>query len=332
MPRGRLLTDAERAAIFAHFDNNVSVHEIARRVSRSRDAVYRAIANRNSNRKQSTNKRNTKLSPQAIRVIRKAASTTRSSAAEIKRDNNLNVSVRRVQQILHATPYLRYKQATRAPSLQPHHKRQRMEFAERLLSDDNTVWKRYVFTDEKKFNLDGPDGLSYYWHDLRKDAEVFSKRQAGEASVMVWGAITYHGPLQLATVQTTLNAEGYCSLLEDYLEEEAAVALGENWVLVQDNAPVHTANKTKIWLQEHNIVPLNWPAKSPDLNIIENVWGWLARQVYKDGKQYSCRSELARAVHHHWLQMEVQYLQTLYHSFGKRLVQVLKKKGSTISY
>lgn len=30
---------------------------------------------------------------------------------------------------------------------------------------------------------------------------------------------------------------------------------------------------------------MEWPAKSPDINIIENIWGRLARDVYKQGCQ-----------------------------------------------
>ena len=47
-----------------------------------------------------------------------------------------------------------------------------------------------MFYGEKKFNLDGPDGSPYYWHNLRKEKQLFSKRLFGGGSVMVWGAFS----------------------------------------------------------------------------------------------------------------------------------------------
>jgi len=43
-----------------------------------------------------------------------------------------------------------------------------------------------IFSDEKKFNLDEPNGLQYYWHDLRKEKETYFSRQSGGGSVMIW--------------------------------------------------------------------------------------------------------------------------------------------------
>jgi hypothetical protein len=55
----------------------------------------------------------------------------------------------------------------------------------RLHVDLGLGWNHIVFSDEKKFNLDGPDGLQYYWHDLRKEEQTFLSRQNGGGGVMI---------------------------------------------------------------------------------------------------------------------------------------------------
>ena len=47
--------------------------------------------------------------------------------------------------------------------------------------------------------------------------------------------------------------------------------------------------------QSYNLKVLKWPARSPHLNPIENVWGVLAREVYSNGKQYFSVQELKDA-------------------------------------
>ena len=58
-----------------------------------------------------------------------------------------------------------------------------------------------VFSDEKKVNLDGPDGSQCYWHDLRKERQLFSKRLYGGGSVMVWETFSASGKADLGVME-----------------------------------------------------------------------------------------------------------------------------------
>ncbi|EEY66106.1 uncharacterized protein PITG_03648 [Phytophthora infestans T30-4] len=46
-----------------------------------------------------------------------------------------------------------------------------------------------------------------------------------------------------------------------------------------------------------------WPAKSTDLNPIENVWGQLAWSVYEGGRQFDTRDELKTPIKRSWPQL-----------------------------
>ena len=51
---------------------------------------------------------------------------------------------------------------------------------------------------------------------------------------------------------------------------------------------------------------MDWPALSPDLNPIENLWDIVARQVYGQGKQYDSKVSLTGAIMKSRSEMEDQ--------------------------
>ena len=69
--------------------------------------------------------------------------------------------------------------------------------------------KRIIFSDEKKFNLDGPDGNSFYYHDNGKQEFLRSRRQGGGKSVKIWAVIGWYGKSQIAFLDGNQDSAKY---------------------------------------------------------------------------------------------------------------------------
>lgn len=193
-------------------------------------------------------------------------------------------------------------------------------------------WERVVFSDEKKFNLEGPDGYAYYFHDLRKEEHTLDRLHSRAGGVMVWGAITYFGTIELQFLTSRMNAIAYKGVLNTAFPAIKDIFGPLKWKFQQDNAPIHTARIVKSWIEGQNVELLTWPPYSPDLNIIENVWGWLARKVYESGRQYSTEAELIEGIKRSWQAISLNYLQKLYDSLPKRMYEVILNRGGSTHY
>ncbi|KAL7723243.1 hypothetical protein ACLKA6_012750 [Drosophila palustris] len=121
------------------------------------------------------------------------------------------VSKTTIWRTLQRSKCIQFSKMLKAPHLLPRHKEARLKFAEDHLSTD---WNTIIFSDEKKWNLDGPDGSRCYWRDLRKDPIYFSKRNFGGGSVMVWGAFTSKATLELQFTSSRMNSKEYIGVLE----------------------------------------------------------------------------------------------------------------------
>lgn len=53
------------------------------------------------------------------------------------------------------------------------------------------------FSDENKFKLEGPDEWGCYWHDIRTEPCIFTKRKMGADSVMIWSCFPIMERVQL---------------------------------------------------------------------------------------------------------------------------------------
>jgi hypothetical protein len=93
--------------------------------------------------------------------------------------------------------------------------------------------KKIVFSDEKKFNLDGPDGWASYYHDVRKPELLHNKRHTGGGGVMIWAAIGWRGKSDVAFIQGNMNSEAYQAALRNHLLPHGARIGGARWIFME---------------------------------------------------------------------------------------------------
>ena len=150
---------------------------------------------------------------------------------------------------------------------------------------------------------------------------------------MFWGGFSASGVRSFARIDGMLNAERYQEMLRDHLLPNLPRRRQQRRLLIfqQDNAPAHAAQSTIAFLRSEFNSVMEWPALSPDLNPIENVWCIMVRRLYAGNKQYSAVREFEEAVVACWNALSNAELRRLADSVSDRAVAVLRANGGAIN-
>ena len=79
----------------------------------------------------------------------------------------------------------------------------------------------------------------------------------------------------------------------------------------------------------------SYPAISyttPDLNIIENIWLCMKRELQKSAVDITTKNDLLREIQSVWRNIELDYIRDLYQSIPDRLNNVIEMKGHLTKY
>ncbi len=155
--------------------------------------------------------------------------------------------------------------------------------------------------------------------------------QCEVSTVMIWAAMSSAGVGPLCFLKSTVNAAIYQEILEHFMLPSADKLYGDaDFIFQQDLAPAHTAKGTKSWFNDHGVTVLDWPANSPDLNPIENLWGIVKRKM-RDTRPNNA-DELKATVKETWACIPPQQCHKLITSMPRRIEAVIKAKGAPTKY
>lgn len=334
MGRGTAVTEQERGAVIALHQANQSLRDIAQRIGRSPTLVrncIKAAPNQHALKKRGPK---FKASEKERRLIVRSASNQQTSAAKLKESLNLKHSKSTILRVLQGSPHLKYEHMLKRPMLTTNNVAERLAFAKEHVTWEDE-WENVIFSDEKSFNLDGPDGWSSYWHDLRKDKLIMSKRKFGGGSVKVWIGFSYDNKATIAFYDGALTAKKYVDILKNNmtpLYDAMDISTDEKVLFQQDNDARHTANTTLNYLEEHGVHLLGWVSNSPDLAPAENVLGMLARAVYEEKSNYNTKAQLQEAILHKWNNMDQTNIRHAVQSMHERMISVIELHGRATKF
>ena len=128
-----------------------------------------------------------------------------------------------------------------------------------------------------------------------------------------------------------MNVNDYKQILIHHMRPSAAKLFQDNsYIFQQDNGPKHTADVVKKYLSNHEIQCLQWPAQSPDLNHIENLWSILDSKL--STRNPSNEAELFQILKHGWNNLSIDTLHNLIDSMNRRCQAVIESNGMPTRY
>lgn len=337
----RKITDfAKMQAIYMH-SNGHSYQEIADELGHSKSSIHYLVKKYEETgsindryrpgRPKISNERDDRQLVRLIRKNRQATSLELSKKWILSNGKTASPSTVRRRSVFYGYDW---KQAAKKPRLSKKQKKARKEWCNRVKSWNQDVWRKVIFSDEMNIEVDNRKNrimLRRMAHEKYNEDCIVKRTKQGSGSIGIWACMNFYGVGFFRIFDGRLNAVRYIEILGDELKRSIEkLHPGGEVIFQQDGAPCHTAKITKKHLADNNITTIPWPANSPDLNCIENLWSWLDRQIQK--QEPRSKNDLIAIVEKLLQNVPQDIVENLSDSMPRRINECLKNGGGMTRY
>ena len=96
---------------------------------------------------------------------------------------------------------------------------------------------------------------------------------------MIWGMIAPNYKSEVFIYDEYENTKSYIDMLYEKYLNDAITFFGGNFTFQQDGASPHVPPASVDSISNVCYLIINWPANSPDLNVIEMVWSIMVKSL-----------------------------------------------------
>lgn len=327
------LTAFEKGKVNAYLELGFSVRGASRAVGvpyttvcRWRSENFRLTRKKGSGRPRKTSSRTDRL------IVRLVRADPTLSLTEMARVVYCSVSPSTVRRRLLESNFRSVKRPY-AVELTDQHVRARLSWAMRHCHWRHQ-WRRVVWSDEASVRLRDCDGRLRLWikSGARVPAHLRQLRNQGGGVLLIWAGIWTDGRTELHVQRDTMNSERYMNVLESNIPQiSAQLGNTSTWLLMDDNATCHRSRAVNLFKSEAGIRTISWPARSPDLNPIENVWSLLKRNVRRSLQHHFDLNDLQSLLQREWARLDQQTINRLIDSMPARIGRVIELRGGTLT-
>ncbi|GFU74406.1 transposable element Tcb2 transposase [Trichonephila clavipes] len=155
------------------------------------------------------------------------------------------------------------------------HRRDRREWATEHVNWKRNEWSNVLFSDEFRFSVHPENRRIFIWRDrgsINNPAFVLETVRFGREGILVYGGISIDGRTDLYIIRDgPLTGCRYRDEILRPIVVPYAAAIGDDFILMDDNCRPHRANLVEGFLFEEGIVQMEWPACFQERNLIEHV-------------------------------------------------------------
>ena len=228
----------------------------------------------------------------------------------------------------------------RKPYLTKTHKKNRLRFARRMQYCGLVDVACFCFSDESTFEIGIDTGPPWVRRKLGKAYESQNLKptfKSGRSSVGIWGAISmdFKSDLVILPRGERMTSKRYISMILNTAAHPFYEKVMEHCgdaIWQEDGAPYHTSKLTRDYEKSLVMAVIDWPAQSPDLNPIENLWATMKLRISKRRHRISCIEEMEDVLREEWDKLTAEDWRKCVASFQARCKAVIKNRGGMTRY